>query len=183
LLGTIFWGYTGIANLVGFFSGWIAAVIGFYFLQQNTSDAQAQAKTATESAATQTERANTENQKKVNLANAAKTNLDDLEATVSQLAENLKALKEKTAKQVVPADMQKFQVQLENLLKETKAKGKQPTPEFHAQVADLVKESRGTGASLASEDVAELHTKVDVLSREAQEKLKKAKETIALYSA
>ena len=182
LLGTIFWGYTGIANLVGFFSGWVAAIIGFYFLQQNTAGAQAQAKVATESAATQTERANTESQKRSNLSLVARSKLDDLEETINDLAESSKALKEKTGKQLMPEDVHKFQTQLQSLLKGAKEKGKQPMPEFHTQVESLVKETKGTGKLLVPDDVQEFQTKVESLSREAQEKLKKARDTITFYS-
>ncbi|MDD1772266.1 MAG: hypothetical protein LUQ09_05030 [Methanomassiliicoccales archaeon] len=41
-------GYADPLVLAGVFSGWIAAIIGFYFIQQNAEDAIAQAGKATE---------------------------------------------------------------------------------------------------------------------------------------
>jgi hypothetical protein len=46
LVGEFFAMYSGLKDLAATFSGWITAVIGFYFLQQNTERAQEQAKDA-----------------------------------------------------------------------------------------------------------------------------------------
>jgi hypothetical protein len=182
VVGTIFYGYTGIATLVGFFSGWIAAIIGFYFLQQNTAGAQAQAKAATDTAAEQTARANMESEKKSKLATQTSSNIDDLEKIINELVTRSKALKEKTGKQLMPEDVQKFQTQIESMLKGAKEKGKPLIPEFHTQVESLLKETKGTGKQLMPEDVQEFHTQVESLSNEAKERLKKARDTITLYS-
>jgi hypothetical protein len=159
VLGTIFWGYTGISTLVGFFSAWVATIIGFYFLQQNTAGAQNQAKVATESAATQTARANQEADKKAQIAKEAISNIDDSEKANNELLALLTALKEKTGKQLKPEDVQKLQAQVESL-----------------------KQTKGTGKQLIPEDVHEFHAQVESLSREAQERLKKARETITRLS-
>ena len=42
LLGTFAQVFTGIEDLAAIFSGWITAVMGFYFLQSNTEKAQEQ---------------------------------------------------------------------------------------------------------------------------------------------
>jgi HPt (histidine-containing phosphotransfer) domain-containing protein len=182
VLGTIFWGYTGIANLVGFFSGWVAAVIGFYFLQQNTAGAQAQAKNATDSAAVQHARANLESEKKSKLASETSSDINDLARIINEFVASSRALKEKTRKQLVPEDVQKFQTQVESLLKQTKGTGKQLIPEFHTQVESLLKETKGTGKQLIPDDVQEFQTQIESLSREAEERIKKARHTITLYS-
>ncbi len=178
VLGTIFWGYTGIANLVGFFSGWVAAIIGFYFLQQSTAGAQAQAKVATKSAAAQTERANTENQKKSRLIVDTTSYINTLEKTLNDLKASSDALKEKIGKQLLPEEVQKFHSQLEGLMKGVKEKGKL-TPEFHAQVESLVDETKGTGEPVVPDDVLEFQTQVESLSRQAQETLRQAREAIS----
>jgi len=46
LLGTFFQVFTGIKDLAAIFSGWITAVLAFYFLQSNTEKAQEQTSTA-----------------------------------------------------------------------------------------------------------------------------------------
>jgi len=51
LAGEILGIYSGVGDLAATFGGWITAVIGFYFLQQNTERAQQQAKDATKNAA------------------------------------------------------------------------------------------------------------------------------------
>jgi len=133
VVGTIFYAYTGIANLVGYFSSWIAAIVGFYFLQQNTAGAQAQAKVATDSAATQHARADQESEKRSKLASETGSNINDLEKILNEFM---------------------------------RVRAKEAKP----------------GKALAAEDVQEFQTRVESLSKEATDSLRKARDTIKLYS-
>jgi hypothetical protein len=176
LLGTLFWGYIEIINLAAVFSGWVAAIIGFYFLQQNTAGAQAQAKEATQTAAKQTERANTEAQKRLGLTIATKSQIDELSETVNNLAKSSMELKDKKVKQVPPMYTQRLQSGLQNILASTKG-----TSNIQ-EVESLLKETKEAEKRAVSDDTLELQIKVENLVKEAQEKIKKTKETINQYS-
>jgi uncharacterized membrane protein YgaE (UPF0421/DUF939 family) len=117
VLGTVFWGYTGIANLVGFFSGWVAAIIGFYFLQQNTAGAQAQAKVATDSAAKQYARADLESEKKSKLASETSSHVNDLEKIINELV-SLRTREKREAGKPPTTEDTELQMRMQSLSKE-----------------------------------------------------------------
>jgi hypothetical protein len=50
LLGEIFFEYSGVKDLAAIFSGWITAVLGFYFLQQKVETAEQREHTAVQEA-------------------------------------------------------------------------------------------------------------------------------------
>jgi len=119
VLGTIFWGYTGIANLIGFFSGWIAAIIGFYFLQQNAAGAQAAAKVAIDSAAEEHALAHKAQDQKSRLALETNTIMNKVTITLNEILSRSEELKRaRELKQ--PEDVQTFQTEVERLSKEAK---------------------------------------------------------------
>ncbi|WXG42575.1 MAG: hypothetical protein WED04_00450 [Promethearchaeati archaeon SRVP18_Atabeyarchaeia-1] len=119
VLATIFWGYTGIANLVGFFSGWVAAVIGFYFLQQNVAGAQAIAKVAADQAARQSALVSKLVEDKSKLLSQTSLNIIKADTILDQISYLKKQIGEgqgKLGEQV----LQDYQKQLEALWKEVK---------------------------------------------------------------
>jgi hypothetical protein len=119
VLGTIFWGYTGIANLIGFFSGWIAAIIGFYFLQQNTAGAQAAAKVAVDSAVEEHALAHKVEDQKSRLALETSTIMNRVTIIINEILSSSEGLtRARELKQ--PEDVQMFQTQVERLSKEAK---------------------------------------------------------------
>jgi hypothetical protein len=119
VIGTIFWAYTGIANLVGFFSGWIAAIIGFYFLQQNAAGAQAAAKVAIDSAAEEHALAHKAEDQKSRLALETSTIMNRVTITLNEiLARSDELSRARELKQ--PEDVQRYQTQVESLSKEAK---------------------------------------------------------------
>jgi hypothetical protein len=119
VLGTIFWGYTGIANLVGFFSGWIAAMIGFYFLQQNAAGAQAAAKVATDSAVEEHALAHKAEDQKSRLALETSTIMNKLAITVNEILSRSEELR-RARELRQPEDVQTYQTQVERLSREAK---------------------------------------------------------------
>jgi len=63
--------YTSTKDLAGIFSGWIVAIVGFYFLQQNAEKAQASSSDAVKAAASATQQATTANQQATTAAQQA----------------------------------------------------------------------------------------------------------------
>jgi hypothetical protein len=119
VLGTIFWGYTGIANLVGFFSGWVAAILGFYFLQQNMAGAQTQAKVATDQAAEERARAHLAEDKNSKLVSELHPIVVGLRNYVNEFSNKQG---KKTGESLEPEEAQKYQIQVDSLLEEVKEK-------------------------------------------------------------
>jgi hypothetical protein len=119
VLGTVFWGYTGIANLVGFFSGWVAAVIGFYFLQQNAAGAQAVAKIAMNSVAEERAFAHKARDQKSRLALETSTIMNKLAITVNEILSRSEELR-RARELRQPEDVQAYQAQVERLSMEAK---------------------------------------------------------------
>jgi hypothetical protein len=119
VLGTIFWGYTGIANLIGFFSGWIAAIIGFYFLQQNAAGAQATAKVAIDSAVEEHALAHKAQDQKSRLGLETNTIMNRVTIIINEILSRSEELR-KARELKEPEDVQMFQTQVERLSKEAK---------------------------------------------------------------
>jgi len=93
VIGAIFFGYAGMESLAATFSGWITAVIGFYFLQQNTERAQLQTRDATRNAAeasrevvSATKKVVETTKKASTLYNEGKAGILDLEKTIKEQA-------------------------------------------------------------------------------------------------
>jgi hypothetical protein len=82
LLGQFFWGYTGIKDLAAIFSGWIVAIIGFYFAQQNTAQAHQQAMVVTKDAA----------EKKAKYASKSDLSITELEEKIEKQKEFINQL-------------------------------------------------------------------------------------------
>lgn len=94
LIGAIFFSYAGMESLAATFSGWITAVIGFYFLQQNTERAQLQTRDATRQAAVASQEVVSATKKVVEttkkastLYNEGKAGMLDLEKTIKEQAD------------------------------------------------------------------------------------------------
>jgi flagellar basal body-associated protein FliL len=125
LLATVFWSFTGIANLVGYFSGWVAAIIGFYFIQQTTAGAQTQARTATKTAAQATTRAQRAQDQKSELVSQSGQIINDLERIYSNITSGSGKLKEVHTRELKAAaltDAQKHQSDIDSSLMEMKEK-------------------------------------------------------------
>jgi methyl-accepting chemotaxis protein len=90
LIGAIFFSYAGMESLAATFSGWITAVIGFYFLQQNTERAQLQSRDATRQAAVASQEVVSATKKVVETTNKASNLYDKGKAGISDLEKTIK---------------------------------------------------------------------------------------------
>ncbi len=82
LVGSFTASFTGLENLATVFSGWITAVIGFYFLQSNTEKAQEQATVAITQADNARKAAQSASKCIPLLAAANEANIEDLKAAL-----------------------------------------------------------------------------------------------------
>jgi hypothetical protein len=90
LIGAIFFSYAGMESLAATFSGWITAVIGFYFLQQNTEKAQLQSRDATRQAAEASREVVSATNKVVETTNKASTLYNEGKAGILDLEKTIK---------------------------------------------------------------------------------------------
>lgn len=84
LFGELLELYSGVKDLAGIFSGWITAIVGFYFLQQNTARAQQQAKEATKEASDARKASEVATKRTVKLTSASESNVEELTETIEK---------------------------------------------------------------------------------------------------
>jgi hypothetical protein len=74
--------YTGVKDLAAIFSGWITAIMGFYFLQQNTERAQQQTMIVTKGASDAIRTSERATEKTAKLASVNEENILELQGTI-----------------------------------------------------------------------------------------------------
>jgi hypothetical protein len=82
LLAEFFGLYTGVKDLAAIFSGWITAIMGFYFLQQNTERAQQQTMIVTKGASDAIRTSERATEKTAKLASVNEENILELQGTI-----------------------------------------------------------------------------------------------------
>lgn len=92
LLGEFAGKYTGLKDLAAIFSGWITAVMGFYFLQQNTEKAQQQTTEATKEAADARRTSERAAEKTAKLTSVSESNVMGLKETIEEQKEFINEL-------------------------------------------------------------------------------------------
>jgi uncharacterized protein HemX len=79
LVGEILGSYQGVANLAGILSGWLTAVIGFYFLGQSEAQARQRSREATMEAAKAKEEKSSAEEEKMRIIHKGKPNIEELQ--------------------------------------------------------------------------------------------------------
>lgn len=87
LLGEFSGMYTGLEDLAAIFSGWITAVMGFYFLQQNTEKAQQQTIEVTKEASDARRASERAAEKTAKLTSVNESNVMELRETIEEQKE------------------------------------------------------------------------------------------------
>lgn len=92
LLGEFLNVFTGLEDLAAIFSGWITAVMGFYFLQQNTEKAQQQTLQVTRDASEARKTSERAVEKTAELTSVNEENILELQETIRKQANFIKEL-------------------------------------------------------------------------------------------
>lgn len=90
LVGEFLGVYDSLKDLAAIFSGWITAVMGFYFLQQNTEKAQQQTIEITKDASEARKTSELAVKKTAKLTSVSRLNILDIKETIGKQEENMK---------------------------------------------------------------------------------------------
>lgn len=103
LIGEILGVYQGVANLAAIFSGWLTAVIGFYFLGQSAAQARQQTREATREAVKAREDKSSMEEEKLGIIHKGKPQIEELRDIIDEyksLIEELITKMEQLGKEV-----------------------------------------------------------------------------------
>ena len=93
-------------NLAAVFSGWITAVVGFYFLQQNTEKAQQQAQQAIKDGESARRDSISASDKLAKISSLSTSKIHELETDTESLSKSLETLLERIKKEKKNHDKQ-----------------------------------------------------------------------------